>query len=88
MTSTIIRPIVNINGSSAKDLIEPRMKARDFIRLAIEAMLKVTPNGRDYPGDNSACVTDRIAHYDRIEALSRIGNELMQEAIAIQEQSK
>ena len=84
----MITPILNINGSSPKDLIEPRMEARDFIRSAIEAMLKATPNGRDYPGDNMACVTDRITHYDRIETLSRIGYELMQEAVAIQEQTK
>ena len=84
----MITPILNITGSSAKDLIEPRMEARDFIRLAIEAMLKATPNGRDYPGDNMACVSDRITHYNRIEALSRIGHELMQEALAITEQTK
>jgi hypothetical protein len=84
----MITPTLNANGTSADDLIEPRMKARDFIRLAIEAMLKATPNGRDYPGDNMACVADRITHYDRIEALSRIGNELMEEAIAIQNQKE
>lgn len=84
----MIIPTLNINGSSAKDLIEPRMEARQAIQTAIEAMLKATPNGRDYPGDNSACVTDRITHYDRIETLSRIGHELMQEAVAILEQTK
>jgi hypothetical protein len=84
----MITPILNINGSSAADLIEPRMEARRAIQMAIEALLQVTPNGRDYPGDNMACVADRITHYDRIEALSRIGHELMQEALAIQEQEK
>ena len=84
----MITPILNINGSSAKDLIEPRMEARDFIRSAIEAMLKATPNGRDYPDDIFACMTDRISHYDRIATLNRIAAELMREAVAIQEQTK
>jgi hypothetical protein len=84
----MITPILNINGSSPKDLIEPRMEARRAIQTAIEALLQATPNGRDYPGDNMACVADRITHYDRIEALSQIGHELMRESVAILEQTK
>ena len=84
----MITPILNINGSSPKDLIEPRMEARRAIQTAIEALLQATPNGRDYPGNNEQCRGDRSLHYNRIEALSRIGHELMQEALAIQEQTK
>lgn len=84
----MITPILNINGSSADDLINPRMKAISDIQAAIEALLQATPNGRDYPGDSEQCRGDRSLHYNRIEFLSRIGHELMQEIFAIREQTK
>ena len=82
----MINPILNINGSSASDLIEPRIKAINHLRDAIEALLQVTPNGRDY-SDNDQCTADRNAHYDRIEAIHAIHTEIYKEAVAIKRQS-
>ena len=48
----------------------------------------MTPNGRDYPGDNDQCVADRQAHYDRLAAITAIAAEIMAEAISIKEQIK
>ena len=47
----MIRPTININGSSIDDLIAPRVDAVLYLKSAIEALRQVTPNGRDYPGD-------------------------------------
>ena len=84
----MIRPTLNINGSSADDLIEPRRDAYDALQAAIKALQQVTPNGRDYPGDNDQCVADRQAHYDRLAALHAIAAEIVAEAVLIKEQIK
>jgi hypothetical protein len=83
----MIVPTLNINGSSASDLIDPRLKAIASLKLAIEDLLKVTPNGRDYP-NTEKCNIDRTFHYDRIETIHSIWNEIYNEAIAIKKQEQ
>jgi len=84
----MISPTLNINGTSADDLIQPRLDAYDLLSAAMVALQQVTPNGRDYPGDNDQCVADRRAHYDRLAAITAIAAEIMAEAISIKEQIK
>ncbi len=83
----MITPTLNINGSSASDLIDPRLKAIASLKLAIEDLLKVTPNGRDY-SNAEKCNIDRTLHYDRIEAIHGIWNEIYSEAIASKKQEQ
>ena len=83
---SLIRPTLNINGSSADDLIESRVIARRHLQQAIDVLLSVMPNGRDYPGDNDACVADRTEMYRRIGLLAEMQDDLLQEAIAIKNQ--
>lgn len=85
MTS-LITPKININGSSADDLINPRIEADRLIGEVISALQQATPNGRDYPGDNNACVADRELHYERIKALRSLQDTLFQEALTIKRQ--
>ena len=82
----MISPIVNINGTSKDDLINPRLAALDHINDVIEELKSVTPNGRDYPGDTERCMADRQIHYDRINTLRTLYNHLYEEAIAIKGQ--
>lgn len=84
----MIRPTLNINGSSAFDLIDPRRTAMDLINDVIDALKQVTPNGRDYPGDTLACVADREIHFDRLAALHTLREELLDEALHVQRQEK
>ena len=81
----MILPTLNINGSSADDLIQPRRDAYDALQAAIKALQQVTPNGRDY-AHNDQCVADRQAHYARIKAIHTIAAELVAEAHAIMKQ--
>jgi hypothetical protein len=83
----MITPTLNINGSSADDLINPRLKAWSNLRDAIEVLLQATPNGRDY-GDYEQCKADRKKHYDRIEAIDKICHEIYSEAVAIKRQKE
>lgn len=84
----MITPTLNINGSSADDLIEPRIAAYDALRDVIKTLAQVTPHGRDYLGDNDRFAADYVAHYDRLNALHKIAAEIVAEAVAIREQIK
>lgn len=86
----MIRPTLNINGSSAFDLINPRRDAMDLINELIETLKQVTPNGRDYPSDleQVALVADRNIHFDRLAALHTLREELLDEALHIQQQER
>lgn len=82
----MISPTININGTSADDLIEPRMDAYDALQAAIKALQQVTPNGRDYPGDIDRCTIDRNDHYGRLSQINLIMAEIVAEAVAIKNQ--
>lgn len=84
----MIRPTLNINGTSAFDLIDPRRTAMDLITEIIETLKQATPNGRDYPNDPMACVADRATHFDRLAALHTLREELLDEALHIQQQER
>lgn len=81
-----ITPTLNINGTSADDLIQPRMAARELLDDVIKTLKQVTPNGRDYPGDNDRCVADREIHYARLQMLREIQDALVFEALTIKRQ--
>jgi hypothetical protein len=84
----MIRPTLNPNGSDAFDLIDPRRTAMGLIDELIETLKQVTPNGRDYPGDTLACAADRVTHFDRLNALHTLREELLDEALHIQRQER
>jgi len=84
----MIKPIININGSSAFDLIDQRRNAMDALLEAIDALKHVAPNGRDYPGHYDRCIADRETHFDRLTALHALREELLDEALHIQQQEK
>ena len=84
----MIRPILNNNGSSAFDLIDQRRHAMDALLEAIDALKQCTPNGRDYPGHYDRCIADRETHFDRLAALHALREELLDEALHIQQQEK
>jgi hypothetical protein len=84
----MIRPTLNINGSSAFDLIDPRRTAMDLLLDAIEALKDAAPSGRDYLGDIGRLVADRNTHFDRLAALHTLREELLDEAVHIHQQEK
>jgi hypothetical protein len=81
----MIRPTININGSSEDDLIAPRLDAALYIKSAIEALKQVTPHGRDYPGDTDRCSADRDEHYARLAKLRAVFDEIADEMLYIKE---
>lgn len=81
----MMKPILNLNGTSAEALIEARLNAREAVLALIAALGDVAPNGRDYIGHPDAYARDRQIHADRLNILDRLYNELGDEALAIQE---
>jgi hypothetical protein len=81
----LMKPIVNLNGTSRDDLIEQRMLAREAIRQAMEALQQTEPNGRDYIGHKEAYERDLAIYRQRLAMLDKLYNELELEAIAIQD---
>jgi hypothetical protein len=79
----MISPTLNINGTSAADLIDPRRAAFDHLTKAIDSLRQVTPNGRDYPGNAERCDADRREHFDRILTLNALREQIYAEAVAI-----
>ena len=84
----MIRPVININGTSAFDLIDQRRNAMDLLLEAIDALKHVAPNGRDYPGHYDRCIADRETHFDRLAALHALREELLDEALYLQQQER
>jgi hypothetical protein len=84
----MITPKLNINGSSADDLIGPRLKAVDHMLNAVLALMDAAPHSRDYPSDYTTFIVDREAHYDRITIIRRLREDLYAEAIAIKQQEQ
>jgi hypothetical protein len=84
----MIRPIINNNGTNALDLIDGRRNAMDLIDEVIDTLKQLTPNGRDYLGDRDRLIADRELHFDRLAALHKLREELLDEALHIQRQEK
>lgn len=81
----MMKPILNLNGTSAEALIEAQVNARQAVLALMAALGDVAPNGRDYIGHPDAYARDRQIHADRLNILDRLYNELGDEALAIQE---
>ena len=82
----MIRPTLNNNGSSAAELIDPRRTAMGLIDEVIDALKQATPNGRDYLCQRDRLTADRNTHFDRLAALRVLREELLEEALYIQQE--
>lgn len=79
----LMRPKTTISGTGIEGLVYQRVATMDALRLAIEAMRYMAPNGRDYIGYPEQFATDRALHYARISTLKDMEHALTQEALAI-----
>jgi hypothetical protein len=88
MTREIMKPIVNLNGTSARELVESRLDAADALQAALEALRRIAPHGRDYPNGAAAQDADWIIYTDRRASVARIIDDLTAEAFAIDQQER
>jgi hypothetical protein len=81
----IMHPIANLNGTSREELIMVRVKAYNALRDAMKAMQELSPHMRDYLGNQETWQADRNIHIARFSALDAMSNDLMDEALSLQE---
>jgi len=90
-------PCVNMNGTSAQELVEQNMKVVRRLRAAVEDMREACPHGRDYQhllpsrddwsAHNLAVTEAQDAWRQRVVAISRIADEFEQVAVAVSMQA-
>jgi len=85
--SDTLKPQININGTSAKELVQLRLDAYEALRVAANALAAMSPHGRDYiTAPAHQYKIDRAAHRNRIMALENLRAALADEALDIQSQ--
>jgi hypothetical protein len=81
----LMNPSVNINGTSRDELVNTRIAAMDALMDAMAKMEAFKPHGRDYVGRDHQYSLDRALYAERFSILDKMRNEIMDEALAIQE---
>lgn len=85
--SKLLVPTVHLNGTSGNDLLEQITEARRALRLAVEALHKACPNGRDYYPQSPQSIYEAVEqHAARAKALVGVYNELGDIAQSISDQ--
>jgi len=79
-----MNPSVNINGTSREALVDARRDAFEAIHAAMNALRETMPHGRDYVGRAHQFSVDRAIYIERHAVLSKLSEDLMDEALAIQ----
>lgn len=79
----MILPIVHMNGTSKRELIQLRCDAANAVNRAIEALSVMSPNGRDYYPKPGLLEQAMQQHGRRLKALRDLYLELNEEAVAI-----
>ena len=80
----LMNPSVNINGTSREALVDARRDAFEAVNAAITALRETLPHGRDYVGRAHQWSVDRAIYMERHKLLSQLAEDLMNEAVAIQ----
>ncbi len=82
----IMHPVINLNGTSREQLIDARLDAVSALRDAMKAMQELRPHMRDYLGNNETWQADRDIHTARFSALDAMANDLIDEALSLQDE--
>lgn len=81
--SNLMKPILNLNGTSAQALVNARIDARAACQALMKALGETAPNGRDYIGNPDAYKRDLEIYRARFAGIDTLFNTLGDEALAI-----
>lgn len=77
-------PTIHLNGTSRGELVEQNLESFRAIGLAIEALYKAAPNGRDYYTQGPGAIHQALSeHADRVRRLENVRQEILTIAEAI-----
>jgi len=78
-----ILPILHLNGTSRKELIQVRRDAAYAVHNAIDSLCAMSPNGRDYYPVRGLFDQAADQHARRLAMLDGIYNEIVAEVMAL-----
>ena len=87
----IMQPVINNNGETKESHVEKRIDIRNAIMETMKRLQEIAPHGRDYQtlADSQARYnTDLEIYRARFAMLDKLNNEILDEALAIQNQGK
>jgi len=82
MAEPLITPQLNVNGTSATELLNNQLAVLDSLRSLLASMQRAHPHGRDFR-TNAAFVVAMTAWQERITAISILKLEVEAHAEAI-----
>ena len=80
----IITPIIHLNGSGKRALLDQLCTANRSVHNAMDALRQASPNGRDYYPDPGRLQKAEAQYRARMEHLEAVADSLIAEAEAIQ----
>jgi hypothetical protein len=86
----MVIPLVHLGGTSQQQLLDEVCAAEGALRLAIEALKKAQPNGRDFPkfSESAPGIAQAIEeHCWRLTRLEQVAQELFDLADGIANQA-
>jgi len=84
LTSELTKPTIHMNGTSREALLEDFVKVIDALNVAMEALQKSGPNGRDYyPQGDGALRKAQNEHLARMKKLKEVQDEIQEIAESI-----
>lgn len=83
--NTVMKPVINLNGTSRETLVQHRIDVLDALRTTLELMLELRPHGRDYQGHDEQYKADLELHNKRFNELYALKSAIEDEALAIRE---
>ena len=87
----IVTPLVNLNGTSAQELIDQQSAIAEAADHLIKALSAAMPHGRDYhlkPGPENWTELARREHAERIACARIILSDAHAIALSVMEQAK
>jgi hypothetical protein len=78
------KPTIHLNGSDPQTLLDGYLDTVDAIGVAINALQKCYPNGRDYYPQGDSAIREALQEQNaRFTALDKVRNELFEIAESI-----
>jgi len=84
----LVLPIVHLNGTSRKELVDLRCEFGRKLRDAVEALTAMSPNGRDYYPEPGRLEKATAQHKRRLDTLHALYVEIESEVLDLETEAE